>query len=157
MIIINRRNSPPPKKPTRAEIKEQANSAFSLMNKVLFANVLPETDIILSNRKEIRDGALGYYEPEIVRIAIAESYWKNWDTTGMIQVIFHEMIHMYNFLINGKEDVIIQGNGQYHTELFLKTAEQFGGIYPYSEPDPVQGYSDIELNRDKEFYIFENL
>lgn len=133
------------KKPTYKEVKEQANSAYRFLNECYFNGELPQTDIHLSNDKIIREGnAAAFYDVDAREIYISIAVWKDWDTTAMIQNLFHEMIHMYNHIIKQVSDIEYKGT-QYHTKQFLTTALEHGGAFPYTDADPENGFSDIEL------------
>lgn len=139
-------------KPNRKETKAQANRAYKAMNTLLFDGALEDIDIKLSNTEPIRNGeAFALYCPQSKNIYLRESLVADWDTTALINELFHEMIHKYNHEIAHVSDY---KNG-YHTHEFLEAAEQHGGFFVDEIPDEETGYNNIELRKDVFFEIFD--
>lgn len=149
-----------PSRLTRKEIKEQANKAYKLINTFFFDNQLPETDIILSNNSYTRSNpdTIAYFDGWDKTIHLCEKYdFTCWDTSDIIENVFHEMIHMYDHLILHKRDYGENDKESYHNEIFLTTALEHGAEFPYPQPDPELGYSEIRLKSENLFKVFDDI
>lgn len=130
------------------KVYNQYLAAFDVINTVLFNAELPRTAIGFIKTEEARKelakkkrGAIRYDHENKCLIIYFTSYPKDGILSSDIDVMFHEMVHLYAY-IHGIKDIDKNNGYQYHNEQFQRIVLEHCGICKY---DSQYGFVNTKL------------
>ena len=145
LVWLNRDPAHEPEPMARAEIIEQYQRAFNVINARLFDGSLPPIAILPGNEFDgVLSDAAACFVSDTDRVIPPRIYlqFDNPAEYGMdnddISNLFHEMIHYLCYARNVK-DIDTDRETDYHNEYFKKAVEEHGGTTEYIDTE--YGYS----------------
>lgn len=144
LVWLNRDPAHEPEPMARAEIIEQYQRAFNVINARLFDGSLPPIAILPGDEypdatDDTTDAAAIFrYRPDRKERPLIYLQFDNLPEYGIdnddISSLFHEMIHYFCYE-RGIEDTEVTHGILYHNESFKKAVEEHGGVSNYIDPE----------------------